>query len=531
MIIKIQEGKNYHQDDTDEDCSTLQPEFEISETVFAAIDSADRFQQKSLPRSSTKFRSRSHSPLRSPISSSHSSKRVDIFCHPRRSSAEDDGIEMQGFDCKRIEKITRNIDDCCDKILNSDRLHISNLLETTKKDFTAFGYPLAQLWLFEPGIGLSFQGKGSAAIHLPSKILATIFSDIDIIANKGGDYPTTDMKGCRSRIRIIRPEDGSWYDMISLIRSAEPKCTENTGILEWKAIHIIPILIVSSNIGSDSISMSKAGSGSASGSEQGRCDHFVGDVADGFIFAVEIASTISKAVTRRTNNINVSRVRAVLSMLYFKQIAAAIGRRLSELDGINNFTDQNKKITDTTTKKENTRVKSQLDNFCSEICRHKKRNFISKLFLTWKNLTFKNKLEDLKTKKNEMANIILLHERDEKEFKQQILKNKNTIDRISVRSCCTHELALFSSKMMEISQLNYLGDLINECVPKIFNIQKVVFLKKHENSKFQEEKIASADYLPILSSNRLQGLKKIKCASVLLLFFICNFIAYKAAYL
>ena len=519
MIIKTQEGRNYLREDTDEDCSTLQPEFEIPETVFAAIDGAARFQQKSLSRSSTKFRSRSHSPLRSPISSSYSSKRVDTLCHSRRSSAQDDEIEMQGFDCKRIEKISRNIDDCCNKILNSDRLLISNLLETTKKDFIAFGYLLSQLWLFEPGIGLSFQGKGSAAIDLPSKRLATIFSDIDIIANKEGDYPTTNKSGCRSRIRIIRPEDLSWYDMISLIRSAAPKCTENTRILEWKAIHIIPILIVSSNVGSDCISISKAGSGSASGSESGQGDHFVGDVADGFIFAVEIDSTISKAVTRRANNINVSRVRTVLSTQYFKQIAAAIGRRLSELDGINNFTNftnQNKKIAHTTTTKENVRVKSQLDNFYSEICRQKKRNCISQFFLTWKHLTFKNKIENLKTKKKEMEDIILLHERNERESKQQISKSKNTIDRLSVRSCCTHELALFSSKMMEISRLNDLGDHINDCVPKIFNIQKVVFLKKHENEKFQEGKIASVHFLPILSTNRLQGSNKIKCASVLL---------------
>ena len=346
LISRTQESKNYHQEDIDEEYSILQndrQQFNSPKcTVSAASDSDACSQQKTSLRSSSKFRTRSHSPVRSPASSYHSFIRMDSSSRSHASCAEDYKIEnlMQGFDCNRIEKITRNIDDCCDKISNSDRILMNNLLETTKMDFTAFGFCLLQLWLFKPGVGLSFQGTGGTAIHLPSKRMATILSDIDIMASKEEDFPARKKSDCRGRIsiRIIRPEDSSWYDIISLIRSAAPKSAENKRILTWKAVHIIPI----DSSANSSNSSPKSKLDSESNSEFG--DHFVRDVAEGFIFAVEIISTISKAVAKRASNINIARVNAVLSVQYFKQLSTAIGRRLSELENIDQINDKKKKI-------------------------------------------------------------------------------------------------------------------------------------------------------------------------------------------
>ena len=161
--------------------------------------------------------------------------------------------------------------------------------------------------------------------------------------------------------------------------------------------------------------------------------------------------------------------------------------------------------------KENVRFKSQIDEFYDQIRKEKEENLSRKTLLNWQNYILQNKIEDNKEK------IILMPEKKsyfQIEKRKSIDKNqkdKNQFDRLNVRTACTFELAIFSSKIIKISTLDELGDLIINYVPKIFNIQKVVFfkLRKEEGHEYFEKEVKdSIFYLPIFSSKNLKGRKK-----------------------
>ena len=307
-------------------------------TAFSVSNSGACFQQNLPLRSSDNFDTRPHSPTRSPRSHYQSNMRVNAaHCSHKAAHIEENDIEYmsQEIDCDRIEMITGNIDNCCYKISKCHKYFLGDLLDSTQKDFTLLGFCLSQLWLSEPDGGLSFHKKDKTFIKLPKRNKIKLFDDIFMTKNKNGDhYSRNKSEKNNSKFLspggtgIVRPGDPSWDELIVLIQSTSPENRLNSS---WRAVHIIPFSLDFFENFSDSDS----GSGSGSDNYSDSVDRSSANVAKGFIIAVEMTSSLLQSVPKEVSNSkysNSSRNSTIFSIQLYRQLATAIGLRLSILD-------------------------------------------------------------------------------------------------------------------------------------------------------------------------------------------------------
>jgi hypothetical protein len=269
-------------------------------------------QQRNITRSrgGVNMRSRSYSPSRSsPKEYHYISQEKDLF-------HSDDQL-MYGLDGNRIEKMASDIDKCCQKIASTDSHSLLHLLDQAQKGISPIGFCHSHLWLSEPGGGLSsFEQERT---HLNLSPLRTKEILDDAFATGSSSKFSRDKSQFRSAESFkcpgqVVPEDASWKDLVSLMRS----CRSQSVIRheKWTSIYIIPISAdsIPSGSGGDSVGDSPSN-----------------DFVRGFIIAVEALPAVSVAVSRRSSYISETKVRRVMSLQWYKQIAAAVGIRLRSL--------------------------------------------------------------------------------------------------------------------------------------------------------------------------------------------------------
>ena len=268
-------------------------------------------QRRSISRSGggVNRRSRSYSPSRSSPKDSHFISQEEDLFH------SDDQL-MYGLDGNRIEKMASDIEKCCRKIADSDSHSLLNLLDQAQKRISPIGFCHSHFFLCEPGGGLSSFERDDT--HLKCSPLTTKRILDDAFATGSSSNSSRNKAQFRSAEPFRYPgqviqEDASWKDLVSLMRSCSSQIGKQHG--KWTSIYIIPI-------SADSIP-----------SDTGICvdDSPSNDLVRGFIIAVEALPTVSIAVSKRSSYISETKVRRVMSLQWYKQIAAAVWIRLRSL--------------------------------------------------------------------------------------------------------------------------------------------------------------------------------------------------------
>jgi hypothetical protein len=240
------------------------------------------------------LRARSHSPIGSPPSSKRSVENTLLRCDFTAAHSEEE--LMQTLDASKIEEINSNIDSHCHLIDQSDEASMQKLLCDAQKDLSILGFCYSQLWLLEPGGGLSFKttNDGTRVNISPQKTIG-LFNKIGIQASSTRNRYNT--------VTVLTPADPLWEECLSYILESDStsEITSSTDRKnqQRKAIHLIPILSSTS--------------------------------IRGIIFATEIETFASATVARRISSINTSKIRVVLATQWYKQLAKVIGLRLNAL--------------------------------------------------------------------------------------------------------------------------------------------------------------------------------------------------------
>jgi hypothetical protein len=268
-------------------------------------------QRRSISRSGggVNRRSRSYSPSRSSPKDSH------FISHEEDLFHSDDQL-MYGLDGNRIEKMASDIEKCCRKIADSDSHSLLNLLDQAQKRISPIGFCHSHFFLCEPGGGLSSFERDDT--HLKCSPLTTKRILDDAFATGSSSNSSRNKAQFLSAEPFRYPgqviqEDASWKDVVSLMRSCSSQIGKQHG--KWTSIYIIPI-------SADSIP-----------SDTGICvgDSPSNDLVRGFLIAVEALPTVSIAVSKRSSYISETKVRRVMSLQWYKQIAAAVWIRLRSL--------------------------------------------------------------------------------------------------------------------------------------------------------------------------------------------------------
>lgn len=276
---------------------------------------SDQFRLKdlispSVPRynsSNNSIRARSHSPIGSPSSSFKAVEKTNFRCNFAAAHDEEEEL-MQSLDAGKIEEINSSIDRYCSLIIQSNEGTMSRLLNEAQKDLSILGFCHSQLWLFEPGGGLSYKKDDGTRINLSPQRTG------DLLESVGMLRPSTAQQKC-DIIIVLKPADPFWDEFQSILKS------DSNSTKRSKAIHLIPIITSNST--------------------------------KGFIFATEIETFASATVAKRISNINTSRICSVLAMQWYKQLASTIGWRLNTVyedkTRVSNNKDKNEDIERTET--------------------------------------------------------------------------------------------------------------------------------------------------------------------------------------
>lgn len=195
----------------------------------------------------------------------------------------------------------------------SDALHVRQV------DLSILGFCVTQLWLSQPDGSLTFLKSDGSNTNLSpletAKILRDVFS-VETGSSLSNEDEGQHINVCSGQ---VNRRDASWHDLNSLIRLSLSRCsdrgedgaanTDDVKSSSWKSIYMIPITVDSNPESTISYSNRL-----------------------GYIIAVEDYSGVSKAMTDRLTHTNQNDLRRTVSLLLYRQLAAAIGNRLVVLE-------------------------------------------------------------------------------------------------------------------------------------------------------------------------------------------------------
>lgn len=257
------------------------------------------------------LRARSHSPIGSPPSSNKVREKTIVRCDFTAAHGEEE--LMQSLDAGKIEEINDNIDGHCSLMDQSDEASMQRLLYDAQKDLSILGFCYSQLWLLEPGGGLSLKTTNDGnKVNLSPQRTIDLFESIGIQRSSMIQVQSDISESAQSKkhhqsqirypVTVLTEADLLWEELLNILESnytSESASNKDRRHHQWKAIHLIPI--------------------SSSNSIKG------------IIFATETETFTSATVAKRISSINTSRIRIVLATQWYKQLAKAMGLRLNAL--------------------------------------------------------------------------------------------------------------------------------------------------------------------------------------------------------
>ena len=264
-----------------------------------------------LQQTSSRIRTRSYSPERSPLltrmtnsksSTTATARRrqpYHVLDNPNYAIAEVPDA-ANGLDAMSMESISKSINERCHFISQSlNEMDMASILHKSGNDLSLLGFNNVQLWLFDAGGGISSREANKQRISLPPSRVQELLKLLQHTSYEC--LPVDD--AIQDLVSLMQNITKSYHIITTSEVTAEPRCIDNLNMV-WKSVHFIPLQI-------ESTTMAKRG--------------------NGFLLAAEIESTASSALQARSRFLNAYKMKQLFGLQCLLQLAGTCGSRLRRL--------------------------------------------------------------------------------------------------------------------------------------------------------------------------------------------------------
>ena len=258
-------------------------------------------------QSSTRIRTRSHSPARSPLLNRITNSRsttvtarrrqpYQVLDNPHYAIAEVPDA-ANGLDATSMESISKSINERCHHISqSSNEIDMAHILHKCGNDLTLLGFCNVQLWLFDAGGGMSSREANKRRLSLPPSRVQELLKLL-----QHAPYQCLPVDDAIQDLVLLMQNIAKTYQTVATTRaSAEPWCMDNLDMI-WKSIYFMPLQI-------EATTTAKRG--------------------NGFLFAAEREATASSALQARTRFLNAYKMKQMFGLQCLLQLAGTCGSRI-----------------------------------------------------------------------------------------------------------------------------------------------------------------------------------------------------------